>query len=69
VGKFYPRLVAYTDIRGDFDGIEAAPVALKDVSEYPKLTEAMLRRGFAEEEIMAVLGGGYFAGDAGSGEA
>lgn len=41
----------------DFDGIEAVPEGLEDVSRLPRLTEELLRRGFTEDELAGILGG------------
>jgi len=40
----------------DFDGIEDPPMGLQDVSQLPKLTEELLRRGHSDEEVRGVLG-------------
>jgi membrane dipeptidase len=40
----------------DFDGIEDPPIGLEDVSQLPKLTEELLRRGHSDDEIRGVLG-------------
>ncbi|HWZ85411.1 MAG TPA: membrane dipeptidase [Thermoanaerobaculia bacterium] len=40
----------------DFDGIEDPPIGLEDVSQLPKLTEELLRRGHSDDEVRGVLG-------------
>ena len=40
----------------DFDGIDAPPEGLEDVSKLPKITEELLRRGYSEEVVRKVLG-------------
>ncbi len=40
----------------DFDGMSLAPSGLDDASTYPNLTAELLRRGWAESDIMKVLG-------------
>ncbi|MBI4543953.1 MAG: membrane dipeptidase, partial [Gemmatimonadetes bacterium] len=48
------RKVAGVDQLGmgsDFDGIDAAPVGLEDVSGFPNLFAELLRRGYTEEEL------------------
>ncbi|HTY42748.1 MAG TPA: dipeptidase [Thermoanaerobaculia bacterium] len=40
----------------DFDGIEDPPKGLEDVSQLPKITEELLRRGHSDEEVLGVLG-------------
>ncbi len=41
----------------DFDGGPPPPRGIHDVSDLPKITEAMLRRGYSEERICKFLGG------------
>jgi len=41
----------------DFDGIECTVPGLEDSSCLPRLTEGLLRRGYAEEDVAAILGG------------
>jgi membrane dipeptidase len=48
--------VDHVGIGSDFDGIDATPVGLEDVSTYPAITMELLRRGWAEPEIRLVLG-------------
>lgn len=43
----------------DFYGYSQAPRDLQDSSQLPRLTEAMLRRGYDDETILKVLGGNY----------
>ena len=53
------RRVAGADhigIGGDFDGIEAVPAGLENVSTYPALTAELLRRGWPEEDVRKALG-------------
>ncbi len=40
----------------DYDGIEATPVELPDVSALPRLTDALLRRGWSERAVEKLLG-------------
>uniref|UniRef100_U3I9A3 Dipeptidase n=1 Tax=Anas platyrhynchos platyrhynchos TaxID=8840 RepID=U3I9A3_ANAPP len=42
-------------IGGDYDGVERFPEGLEDVSKYPYLIEELLRRGWSETELKAVL--------------
>lgn len=46
-------------IGADLDGITRPPIGLEDVSKFPALTEAMLRRGYSEEQVRDVLGENY----------
>jgi len=40
----------------DFDGCVVPPRELKDVSALPRLTEALLRSGMSEEDVLGALG-------------
>lgn len=53
------RRVAGADhvgIGGDFDGIEAGPHGLEDVSTYPALFAELSRRGWSDEDLMKLAG-------------
>jgi membrane dipeptidase len=53
------RTVAGIDHNGlgaDFDGITTVVQGLEDVSTYPALTEELLRRGYADDDVKKVLG-------------
>ena len=43
----------------DYDGIGAAPQGLEDVTQLWRLTEALLRRGFSEDDVRKILGGNH----------
>jgi len=49
--------IEHVGIGSDFDGVEATPVGLEDVSCYPAITEELLRRGRSENEVLGILGG------------
>jgi len=49
--------VDHVGIGSDFDGVTSVPVGLEDVSEYPRLTEELLRRGHSEADVHKILGG------------
>ena len=40
----------------DFDGVDVLPDQLQDVSRYPYITQELLNRGYAPEQIRKVLG-------------
>jgi len=40
----------------DFDGIPDMPVGLEDCTGMPKITEALVRRGYSDDEIRKILG-------------
>ena len=41
----------------DFDGGPTPPSGMRDVSDLPMITDAMLRRGYSDERIRKFLGG------------
>jgi membrane dipeptidase len=43
----------------DFFGFKQAPRDLQHIGELPALTEALVRRGYADETIQGILGGNY----------
>ncbi|AMV36287.1 dipeptidase [Planctomyces sp. SH-PL62] len=49
--------VDHVGIGSDFDGIDSWPVGLDDVSDYPRITEELLRRGYSETDVHKILGG------------
>jgi membrane dipeptidase len=48
--------VDHVGLGSDFDG-GSMPVGMEDVTHLPKITEALLRRGYAEGDIRKILGG------------
>ena len=49
--------VEHVGIGSDFDGIQRRPAGLEDAACYGNLAAGLLRRGFREDEVRAVLGG------------
>jgi membrane dipeptidase len=49
--------IDHVGIGSDFDGVSTLPEQLEDVSAYPLITQALLDRGYQEEEILKILGG------------
>lgn len=49
--------VDHVGLGSDFDGINMWPVGLEDVSDFPRITEELLRRGHSEGDVHKVLGG------------
>jgi len=43
----------------DFDGMNPPPVGLEDVSKMPKITEALLERGYSVEDTAKIMGGNF----------
>jgi membrane dipeptidase len=51
--------VDHVGMGSDFDGIEAPPRGLKGVEDFPKITEALLQRGYSRKDIRKILGGNF----------
>ena len=48
--------IDHVGLGGDFDGVGTLPKQLEDVSTYPLITQALLDRGYSDEEIRKILG-------------
>ncbi|UCC44678.1 MAG: dipeptidase [Candidatus Zixiibacteriota bacterium] len=55
------RLVGadHVGIGSDFDGISFPPDRLSDCSQFPNLTEELIRRNYTEADIRKILGGNF----------
>jgi membrane dipeptidase len=51
--------VDYVGLGSDFDGIESAPQGLDGVDDFPKITEALLKKGYKTKDIDKILGGNF----------
>jgi membrane dipeptidase len=51
--------VDHVGLGSDFDGIEAPPRGLEGVEDFPKITEALMSRGYNKKEIRKILGGNF----------
>ena len=49
--------IDHVGLGSDFDGINAVPKQLEDVSCYPLITQELLNRGYKKDQILKVLGG------------
>jgi membrane dipeptidase len=49
----------YVGLGSDFDGIESAPQGLDGVQDFPKITEALLNRGYSRKNVEKILGGNF----------
>ncbi len=48
--------IDYISLGSDFDGIERVVVGLENVTKFPNLTEALLRRGYSISDIRKIYG-------------
>jgi membrane dipeptidase len=51
--------VDHVGIGSDFDGSESTPQGLDGVEDYPKITQALVQRGYSEQDIDKILGGNF----------
>ena len=49
--------VDYVGLGSDFDGINATPLELDDVTNYPLITKALYEKGYSKKDITKILGG------------
>jgi membrane dipeptidase len=48
--------VDYISLGSDFDGGIVTPIGLEDVTKFPSLTAALLRKGYSRQEVRKILG-------------
>jgi membrane dipeptidase len=48
--------VDHVGLGSDFDGA-TMPLGMEDASKLPKLTEALLKKGYSEQDVEKILGG------------
>ncbi|HEV8131711.1 MAG TPA: dipeptidase [Acidobacteriota bacterium] len=51
--------VDHVGLGSDFDGIDSAPEGMGDVTDLPKITQALLERGYSEADVKKILGGNF----------
>ena len=49
--------VDHVGLGSDYDGVSILPTQLEDVSSYPYITQALLDRGYSDDDIRKILGG------------
>ena len=49
--------VDHVGLGSDFDGVSALPDGMEDVTRLPRIAQALLDRGWSEEDVKKVLGG------------
>jgi membrane dipeptidase len=48
--------IDHVGIGGDFDGVDALPVGLEGVDDYPRLLAALMAKGWTEADIRKLAG-------------
>jgi len=51
--------VNHVGLGSDFDGINSSPQQLDDVTNFPLITEELVKRGYSKKEIKKILGGNF----------
>ncbi|MGN6640009.1 MAG: dipeptidase [Mucilaginibacter sp.] len=51
--------VDHVGIGSDFDGAESYPLGMDDVSDYPKITEELVKLHYSQADIDKILGGNF----------
>ena len=51
--------VDHVGLGSDFDGMEAPPLELNGVEDFPLITKALLERGYSNSDIIKILGGNF----------
>jgi len=47
----------HVGLGSDFDGVAALPEGIDSVADLPKITQALVERGYSAEQIHKILGG------------
>jgi membrane dipeptidase len=50
--------IDHVGLGSDFDG-STMPLGMEDASSLPKITDALLKRGYSERDITKILGGNF----------
>lgn len=51
--------VDHVGLGADFDGAESFPQGMNSVADFPKITDALLKRGYKQAEVEKILGGNF----------
>ncbi|MBB2145200.1 membrane dipeptidase [Pedobacter sp. LMG 31464] len=51
--------IDHVGLGADFDGAESFPLGINSVADYPKITSALLKRGYKPNEVTKILGGNF----------
>lgn len=51
--------IDHVGLGSDFDGIESAPIGLEGVQDFPKITQALIDRGYSKKDVGKILGGNF----------
>ncbi len=51
--------VDHVGLGSDFDGVTSLPEGIDSAADLPKITQALLQRGYTREQILKILGGNF----------
>jgi membrane dipeptidase len=51
--------VDHVGLGSDFDGVDSLPAGIDSVADLPKITQALVERGYTREQIHKILGGNF----------
>jgi membrane dipeptidase len=51
--------IDHVGLGSDFDGITSMPLGIDSAADLPKITEALLQRGYKREDVLKILGGNF----------
>jgi membrane dipeptidase len=51
--------VDHVGLGSDFDGVTSLPEGIDSVADLPRITEALLERGYTPEQVHKILGGNF----------
>ncbi|MGI8782318.1 MAG: dipeptidase [Acidobacteriota bacterium] len=51
--------VDHVGLGSDFDGVDSMPAGMRDALDLPKITAALLEKGYSEQEVHKMLGGNF----------
>jgi membrane dipeptidase len=51
--------IDHVGLGSDFDGVTSLPEGIDSVADLPKITQALLQRGYTSEQIHKILGGNF----------
>ena len=49
--------VDHVGLGSDFDGVSALPLGMEDVTRLPRIAQALLDRGYSDDDVKKMLGG------------
>lgn len=51
--------IDHVGLGSDFDGINSSPQQLDDVTNFPLITEELLKRGYSKKDVKKIMGGNF----------